>query len=284
MLGTQEVPPIVWQHEWCEEIRALFNNGSLTINDLELAGMVLGWLVADDTFPSLEFKHIGIFADNTSAIAWLTKGSTTTSVAAGALLRFLHLRIRERRASSFIPIHIPGLQNDMADISSRAFKTGKYFKAHSNLEPYFNLHFKQSQSWNVYHHPKEWVSRVTSLLRGIQSPLGSLQRLPQKGRNTGGTGLITAKICRLIQHSKDAQKFKPSSPPLLSALGSGQVATAGAAVLKFQPFLRPYRPSPRPWNWLAQKVPSNKLRTSTSLQSNECSKALDAPTPPTFHN
>ena len=42
MSGTQIVPPIVWQHEWSEEIRALFDDGTLTINDLELAGMVLG--------------------------------------------------------------------------------------------------------------------------------------------------------------------------------------------------------------------------------------------------
>ena len=263
--GKDTVPPVVWQYEWPREIRALFDKGILTINDLELAGMVLGWLATDELFTSLEYKHIGIFADNTSAIAWLQKGSTTTSKAAGALLRFLHLRIRERRASSFTPLHIPGEQNDMADISSRAFKTGKYFNANTNLKSYFTKHFPQYDSWNEYQHPPAWASRVISLLHGTLLPLGSLQRLPRRDKSTGSIGPLIAQISSSIQHYKPAQDYNPSLPPRHSAHGSGKAATASEIRSKFQPCLLPFQPSPRPWNWLDQTVPFSKRRINTSL-------------------
>ena len=59
--------------------------------DLELAGMVLGWLILELTINNLAFHHIGLFCDNTSAVAWTHKGSSSTSIPAARLLRFLFL-------------------------------------------------------------------------------------------------------------------------------------------------------------------------------------------------
>ena len=101
--------------------------GKLTINDLELAGLVLGWLVLEGVCKDLVFKHIGMFCDNMSSVAWAHRGSTSTSLPAARLLRFLALRQRARQASSLLPLHIAGDNNQMADIPSRAFKNGEFF-------------------------------------------------------------------------------------------------------------------------------------------------------------
>ena len=267
--GLLHTYPIVWQVEWPDSIKALFDTLVLTINDLELAGMLLGWMVLDDLAPSLEFMHIGMFADNTSAISWVHKGSTTTSSAAGALLRFLHLRMRERRASSCIPIHIAGNQNDMADISSRAFKSGKYFHAKTNLTNYFNTHFKQSTSWTEYTHPSAWVSRVISSLLGTPLPMASLQRLPMKDKNTGPTGQPIATTSSSVQLFRAPQSSLPSLQPQHSVLGSGRVVSAMETRSKFRPYLRRFQPLPRPSNWLAQQVPSSKTQPNTLPQSKD---------------
>ena len=80
-------------------------DGDITINDLELAGLVLGWLVLEQVCDDLAFKHIGIFCDNMSAVSWTYKGSTGTSNIAGRLLRFLALGQRSRQTTSLLSIH-----------------------------------------------------------------------------------------------------------------------------------------------------------------------------------
>lgn len=273
--GSIQTLPIVWQVEWPMDIQAKFDKLEITINDLELAGMVLGWLALDDLAPSLDYMHIGIFSDNTSAVAWLTKGSTTTSKAAGALLRFLHHRIRLRRASPCIPIYIPGEYNTMADVSSRAFKEGKFFVAHNNLTSYFNLHFPQSSSWQEYKHHKEWVMRVISCLRGTQLEMASLTRLPKTGQSTGHAGTRSAKDSTWIQLFKQ----HPSSPPLLPPPPlppkSEQGHTGWDKRLKLAQYLQRYQLSPRPSSWLEQQVPSWKHRDTTSHLSNVYWKDTD---------
>ena len=77
--------------EWPQDIQddmitEANQTGTLTINDLELAGLVLGWLVLENVCANLLYKHIGSFCDNTSAVSWAFKGSTSTSIAAARLL------------------------------------------------------------------------------------------------------------------------------------------------------------------------------------------------------
>jgi hypothetical protein len=72
--GLKFIKPIVWQVQWPPDIQqALVSDtnpkGSVTINDLELAGLVLGWLVLEcQSHIHLAFHHIRMFCDNTSAV------------------------------------------------------------------------------------------------------------------------------------------------------------------------------------------------------------------------
>ena len=121
--GTQFLLPFLWQVEWPQDIQdALItdNNpkGSITINDLELAGIVLNWMAMELSGVNLVHSHIATFCDNRSAVAWSYKMQTSKSKAAGKLLRLLGMHIHQRKASTVILSHIAGEKNDMADIVS----------------------------------------------------------------------------------------------------------------------------------------------------------------------
>ena len=42
----------------------------MTIKDVELAGLIINWLVLDITHLPLQLEQIGTFCDNTSAVSW----------------------------------------------------------------------------------------------------------------------------------------------------------------------------------------------------------------------
>ena len=273
--GLDPMQHWVWQFEWPADIQKELvtgtnKTGKLTINDLELAGLVLGWLVLEGVCKDLVFKHIGMFCDNTSSVAWAHRGSTSTSLPAARLLRFLALRQRARQASSLLPLHIAGEDNQMADIPSRAFKNGKFFEAHADLVTYFNLHFPlpQNLSWREFKVPAKWASRVTSCLRGEQLQMESLLKLPKLGKSIGSIGQSTAISAPQIHilTSSPPVKERCSSQPLPPGYGPG--LTVEEIKSAFKRSRKRSRPSPRPANWLENKVPLHKQRENTFFPSN----------------
>mgnify|MGYP003334029408 CR=1 FL=1 len=147
--GLGDLPHVVWKFRWPPSVTSQIGK-TLSINDLEMAGIVMGWLVLESIQDDLSFKHVGLFADNTSSVSWTQKGSTTSSLPVARLLRLLALRQRARRTSSLLPIHIKGSENAMADVSSRAFKQREYFHAATNILSFFDSNFRlpQSRSWH----------------------------------------------------------------------------------------------------------------------------------------
>ena len=101
-----------------DNIIALFNNSSLAINNLKLAGIILEWLALECLVPDLTHLHVCLFCNNTSAVSWVTKLRTSTSRAASRLLRFLGMQMHTRHTSVLSPLSICGDQNLMADIVS----------------------------------------------------------------------------------------------------------------------------------------------------------------------
>ena len=274
--GLDAIQYWVWQFEWPLDIQkelvsATNRNGRITINDLELGGLVLGWLVLEHVVEDLTFKHVGSFCDNTSSVAWAYKGSTATSMAAARLLRLLSIRQRTRQASSLIPMNIAGKNNEMADIPSRAFKNGEYFYAQADLVSYFNLHFplQQNRSWLEFTIPPKLASRVISCLRGEQLPMESLRKLPKLGKGFGKIGpaiannaaqTLTSNNSHHANGPSSSQHLQPGFAPGLTALEIKSV---------FKRSRMRSRPSPRPANWLENKVPFTKLRANTFFPSKE---------------
>ena len=114
-------------------------NGTITINDLELAEALLGFLALEAKDIPLTYTQLATFCNNMTTVVWAYKLRTSKSQIAGYLLRFLGLRIHQDQESITIQHHLSGVLNMMADIISHAFKQGQFFVASKNgLVPYFN--------------------------------------------------------------------------------------------------------------------------------------------------
>ena len=101
----------LWQLELPQRIEdALISDtnpqGHITINDLELAGLLLNWLEIESTHPTFQLEHILNFCDNVSAVSWAQKMKSPASIAAGTLLCMLSLRIQSHKAYSVAPLHV----------------------------------------------------------------------------------------------------------------------------------------------------------------------------------
>ena len=81
--------PIIWRVPWPNNIRqpiVSFNNpsGSLSNSDLEMAGMLLLYLVLEHV-TTLRHIHVAAWCDNTPMVAWMNKLSASHSPIAGRL-------------------------------------------------------------------------------------------------------------------------------------------------------------------------------------------------------
>jgi hypothetical protein len=81
--------------------------------------------------------------DNTPAVSWRRKGSTTTAGPASYLLREASLHQREHRYLSVVDF-INGIQNRMADDASRRFDLSD-----SQLLSLFNSRYPQTEPWQL---------------------------------------------------------------------------------------------------------------------------------------
>ena len=269
--GLDPLPPFLWKYEWPADIKANLltdknPTGTLTINDLELAGMVLNLFALECTVKDLKFKHIAMFCDNTSAVSWTHRLRTSKSKSAARLLRIISLRLHARQASNLLPLHVAGEENCMADIVSRSFKNGKYFMADSNIIPYFNKNFKlpQNHSWREFHIPQELISLVTSSLRGNQSPMEWFLKPPRIGKSTGGIGVTTAHSSTAtpsLQISPHSKEISSSAPSLQ---GSGLALTEEEIKLRFRASRMRSRPLARPSCWLDNEARSIERKRSTT--------------------
>jgi hypothetical protein len=246
----------VWQLEWPEDIQQRLvstsnHAGDISINDLELAGIIINFIVLEIISPTLKHKHVGTYCDNTSAVSWANKLRTSKSIPAARLLRLLGLRLLASKASSLTTLSIPGDNNQMADVSSRAFKNGEYFLNKQTLSNYFNVSFPlpKPHSWKELKIPSKLSSRVMSCVRGELSTMESLLKLPKAVLNIGNSGKATQRRGTEMPSCPMPHQFKEasSSQPLLR--GSGQASTVEELKSEFRQSQRPSRPSQRPSNW-----------------------------------
>jgi hypothetical protein len=122
MLDAQ---PCVWRARFPMDIvnqliSATNPRGSITNSDLELAAIVTGASTLAASVPPYRHLCIAIATDNTPALAWSQKGSTSSIAPPAYLLREL---AQQCRAGAFdiMPRFTPGSTNTVADCCSRSF-------------------------------------------------------------------------------------------------------------------------------------------------------------------
>ena len=121
-----ECPPTVFRLQWPPDIT---NNvisdanlkGSITNLDLELAGLVLLWLMMEHVCGPLAEKRIALFSDNSPIVSWVQQMACPSSLVAEQLIRVLALHFNLQKVCPITMLHIAGDQNSMTDIPSRLF-------------------------------------------------------------------------------------------------------------------------------------------------------------------
>ena len=87
-----QIQPTVWRLEWPADVVEMYRKGKLTNSDLEMAAVLLQYMVAEQLRP-MNRCHTAIWSDNSSATSWATKmAAKATTPIAGQLLRVLAMR------------------------------------------------------------------------------------------------------------------------------------------------------------------------------------------------
>jgi len=103
--------PVVFCWEWPTDIKnniVSFSNptGGLTNSDLEMAGLLILWLVLEGVCPSLHEKCVTLFNDNSRTVSWVTQLASPKSLVAEHLVQALALKLKTMQACPLTPLHI----------------------------------------------------------------------------------------------------------------------------------------------------------------------------------
>jgi len=197
-INTRSTSPIVWRAPFptsiSDRLASATNKGHLTNSDLELAALVTGSAVAAAT-PSSTRHALFCAVDNTPALAWTAKGSTTSTGPPAFLLRQLAQLCRSLDYS-LTPAFTPGLTNSLADLCSRSF----------HLSDAAFLHLIQTKyptqpSWSLARPPTALLSKMNSALLKQMQPLESQAHRTRHG-NSG------------VPSAGNSAKMPTWSPPL----------------------------------------------------------------------
>ena len=269
--GKEAFHPTVWRVKWPADISQCLKSpsnpeGDLTINDLEMAGLLLQYLVLEQNVASLANKHAAAWCDNTSTVSWARRLSSNRSLVGQRLVRALSIRHLVTRSSPLAPWSIAGANNNMADLASRSFRKGgkgNYLLSDADLLTMFNSKFCLSQgaSWNMHTLNTRLCSLVFSELRHEQQPMGSWLRLTRQGKSSGGTGPnLLPSLDSLTPSSQTShnQNNLPSSKPL--PIGYEMDTQDEKIESELREFNKRWQPLPRPSNWTTNPAPHTKSK------------------------
>jgi hypothetical protein len=207
------IRPILWRAPFPPAVVSSlvsFANPTGTINnsELELAGTIAQHDIISQ-FADVREHTLHNGHDNTAAVFWQRKGSTTTTGPTAYLLRIQALHQRFHR---YIPLHdyLPGTVNAMADDCSRLWHLSD-----SQLLAYFNSTYPQPVTWQLCHLRPEMSSALTlALLRKRSAPASFLAE-PVQPITIGTAGWISAKTKAGTPGYTSLKTLSPSSKSLL---------------------------------------------------------------------
>ena len=194
------VPPTVFRLAWPLAIRhsivsSTNPSGTITNSDLEMAGLLLLWLVMEAVCPTLTNAHVALISDNTPTVHWVQRMASKQSRIAMHLVRALAFRLQARRCSPLTPLHIAGVDNALTDIPSRSFGSEPRWACatdHDLLTMFTSLFpLPHQASWTVFVPSKRISMRLTSVLQMTSTDMDVWRRLPPLGQSIGPIGQPT---------------------------------------------------------------------------------------------
>jgi hypothetical protein len=254
-----DMQPKVWRVEWPADVVQLYREGTLTNSDLEMAGVLMQYLVAEQIRP-MEHCHTSIWSDNSPATSWSTKMADKASTPiAGQLLRALAMRQRTTRSALPTVTHYAGSLNILADTASRSFTKFHHGNARgvpsqsdtdflTAFNSVFSLaEFTQMPSWQLVTLTSEMSSLVISTLRGQKLAMPRWTVPPE--RPTGTTGAHGANASDLTTSSLAPPAPNMPTSSWLSLPESVLALLVTANKLGANPSPRPCAMSPKPSFW-----------------------------------
>jgi hypothetical protein len=254
--GTKTLRPIVWRIKWPQDIVDRVTAGHLTINDLEMAGLLLQYLLLEQLV-DVKHSHAAAWCDNTSAVAWTVRMSSNKSAVGQQLTRALALRMLVNKSSHLAALSIAGVDNVLADLASRSFKQtgvkGNYNLSDAEFLTKFNSDFPlpQNASWLMLRLREKVSSRVFTLLRGETLPTGSWIRLSESGCDIGHIGPTSVSNSMEWTHFSKELALQNELQSLKLSLGTSVKGTQAEDIKSaLAQFRTRFAPSARPSSWL----------------------------------
>jgi hypothetical protein len=254
-----DVQPTVWRLAWPPEVIKLYRDGALTNSDLEMAGVLLQYLVAECVRPMARC-HTAIWSDNSPATSWSTKmADKATTPIAGQLLRALAMRQRTTRSALPTVAHYAGSLNLLADTASRSFDRfhhGNARGAPSASDPQFLTSFNavfplsefpQMPLWQLVTPPSAMSSNVIWTLLGKRLPMP--RWTVQPGPLTGATGPHGATDSSLTSSSSEPPENSTPTSSWLSLPESVLALLVTADRSEARQLPQPCAMSPKPLFW-----------------------------------
>jgi hypothetical protein len=246
-----QLHPILWRAPFPQAIQtdvvsSSNPTGSITNSDLELAGTIAHHDVLVHHVDCRE-RTIHTLTDNTPALAWQEKGSTTTTGVPAYLLRLQALHQRHYR---YLPrlAHLKGDYNVMADDCSRLWHLDD-----QALLTHFSLRYPQSAPWQLCPLRPNMTSSLISALHKRRPSPASLLDTVIGAIKPGTFGLDSA------SNSAKTPPSARSPTPCISSKSSPSACATGDSLPVVSPSgMLPYLPRCATW---ARRSPTWGPRT-----------------------
>jgi hypothetical protein len=247
--------PTLWRAPFPTVIQqALFSHtnptGRITNkSDLELAAVVTGAHLAAPRH-TLAPTHIVTTTDNTPALAWSTKGSTSSTAAPAFLLHHL---AKSACSQNFVlhTLFTPGHANAIADFCSRSF----HLPDSAFLTTAQQL-FPVQPSWTLVHPSSYWMLQTNSSIFRKMPPWG-LQQGEQEPSTPHGESGWTSALPYTRTHI--CERIATPFPSCASSHTDIELASSVPAVLRYvhEQWKAPYAPLARRWPHWAATIPGS---------------------------
>jgi hypothetical protein len=233
---VDNMPLTVWQAAFPQDIASeVVSNdnpaGRLTNSDLELAAEIMA--VGISLAVALKVKHapLGTLCDNTPMVSWIDKmASKAKGPTAGCLLQGLVVMLHCNKAGRLTTVHVPSVNNVMANVASRPAKAQKMFRASSlmsdtNFCLLFDTAFPlpNNQAWTLAEVPPWLKLCVFETLHGKQ--LALQQWTGPSATVTGEHGWRTAgSTPKILAPDPQRMRQQTNYSRLLSPYGKASMA------------------------------------------------------------
>jgi hypothetical protein len=78
--------PTVFRWEWSQEVKDAYRAKTVSNSDLEMAGLLLLWLVMESVCGDLREKRVALFSDNSPTVGWVRQLATCESLVSAHLI------------------------------------------------------------------------------------------------------------------------------------------------------------------------------------------------------